>query len=253
MKNTIGIVGGIGPYASVHMMHKIFDNTITCKDQDHLSTILISEPSSIEDRSKFLLGKTKNNPGYSIIDVIKRLEKAGANIIGIPCNTAHASKIMDVILNYINHEKGHITLINIIDEVIRYIHQMYPSVKRIGVLPTNGMHYDGEYYNKIMKSGYEPVFLREETQRNLLHETIYDEIYGIKATGGMIPYEIWQSIEGCIEKLINEGAQVVVLACTELPLVIKKKSIKGVPLLDSTDILARALIREADASKLIKL
>src|SRR5215213_8942139 len=94
---TIGIVGGMGPQAGVALLNSITCMTGAAKDQEHLSAILMSFPGEVEDRTSFLEGNVSINPAYSIANIISRLEIAGANIIGIACNTSHAPRIYNVI------------------------------------------------------------------------------------------------------------------------------------------------------------
>ncbi|TCL57596.1 aspartate racemase [Kineothrix alysoides] len=162
--NTIGIVGGLGPYASMDTAEKVFLNTIANKDQDHLPLIMISRPCDIPDRSSYLLGKTKVNPAYEIIEIIKELENAGANIIGIPCNTAHALPIMSVISNDLRERKSKVVLINMVDEVIKFITNYYPEVKRVGVLSSLGTYISGLYRESLTEAGYDAVFPSEYDQ-----------------------------------------------------------------------------------------
>ncbi len=93
----IGIVGGVGPYAGLDLMKKVFDNTLAQIDQDHLDVVMLSLSGSIADRTEYLEGKVDVNPGLAIAGVLKRLEEAGATVAGIPCNTAHAPGIFSFI------------------------------------------------------------------------------------------------------------------------------------------------------------
>jgi aspartate racemase len=68
--------------------------------------------------------------------------------------------------------------------------------------------------------------------------------------GFAVPDNVKENIEICMDELISNGAQVIILGCTELPIIIRDKQYKGVPILDSADILARALVREANINKL---
>ncbi len=249
-QKIIGIVGGVGPEASLYTMQKVFDNTKTEFDQEHLPVILISKPELIEDRSKFLLSQSGCNPAYSILSIIMQLEKAGADIIGIPCNTAHAEKIMSVIEEGLHRQKSKVQLINIIDEVIQHIKKNMPERNKVGILTTNGMYYDGEYVRKLETSGCKGIILSEKSQNNLLHDSIYNPVYGIKSLGFEVPDKVRENIDICIEELISCGAQVIILGCTELPLVVQESQYDGIPLLDSANILARALVRESNKNKL---
>ena len=94
----IGIVGGAGPYAGLDLAQKILQQTRAENDQDYLPTLLISTPDQIQDRTRFLLGQSKQNPAHAISRNLRDLKTLGATVAGIPCNTAHAPAIRDVFL-----------------------------------------------------------------------------------------------------------------------------------------------------------
>ena len=118
---TIGVVGGVGPYAGIDLVKKIFDNTKANTDQENLPVALISIPEKIHDRTEFLLDETKPNPAKQIFEIIKQLESIGAIVVGIPCNTVHSPKIFDVIKNKLSESKSKVKLINMIKEVTNHI------------------------------------------------------------------------------------------------------------------------------------
>ena len=93
----IGIVGGMGPLAGLDVFKKITEETPVTSDQEHAPVLLFSVPAQIPDRTEFLLGREKTNPAIAISEIILTLEKAGARVVGIPCNTAHSPRIFDVI------------------------------------------------------------------------------------------------------------------------------------------------------------
>jgi aspartate racemase len=94
---TIGIVGGVGSYAGLDLAKKIFNNTEAQHDQEHLDVLLVNSPRLIDDRTAYILavrdGKVTSdpaNPGRGIVACIRKLAAAGAEVIGVPGNTAHA-------------------------------------------------------------------------------------------------------------------------------------------------------------------
>lgn len=87
-KKTIGILGGMGPDATITLFHRIVANTRAKKDQDHFHVIVDSNPS-IPDRTAALL-EGGSSPVPLVTAAAHRLQEAGAGIIGMPCNTAHA-------------------------------------------------------------------------------------------------------------------------------------------------------------------
>ena len=86
---TIGIVGGLGPYAGYDLLRKIFRWTKAGVDQEHLPVMLHSFPGWIPERPAFLLGEKQENPGEDLGGILAQLAATGARVMGIPCNTAH--------------------------------------------------------------------------------------------------------------------------------------------------------------------
>ena len=151
MDKIIGIVGGVGPYAGVDLVTKILNLTKAGKDQDHLPLVLMSLPGLIHDRTAFLLGETDVNPAYAISRIIMKLQQVGADVAGIPCNTAHAPSIFNLIQAELVKNNCRIKLLNMIEEVVAYIIRTYPNVGRIGVLSTNGVYQTRIYQNILEK------------------------------------------------------------------------------------------------------
>jgi len=86
-EKTIGILGGMGPYATVELFSKILKFTPARKDQEHLR-IIIDNNLKIPDRTEAILGNGKSLLP-EMIATAKNLEKAKVDFILIPCNTAH--------------------------------------------------------------------------------------------------------------------------------------------------------------------
>ena len=87
-EKTLGILGGIGPLATVYFMDLIVKMTDAVKDQDHISMIVLNH-AAIPDRTEFILDNSKPNPLPVMIDDAKKLQAAGADYVVMPCNTAH--------------------------------------------------------------------------------------------------------------------------------------------------------------------
>ena len=153
----IGIVGGVGPYAGLDLAKNVFDQTIANTDQDHLPVIMISHSETILDRTEYLLGYVKENPGLAIGNVLLRLERAGATVAGIPCNTAHAGKIYTEITNILKQHGSKLKLLSLAEETINSIIDDYPLLKNIGVLSTTGTYQFGIYSDPLREAGLNPV------------------------------------------------------------------------------------------------
>lgn len=245
----IGIVGGVGPYAGIDLLKKIFDNTDSQTDQDHLDTILLTLPSQIADRTEYLIGKVRTNPGFQITDVLLKLEQAGATVAGIPCNTAHASQIFNTIQLELAQKQTNIQLFNMIDETVSFISQNYPKLTRIGVLSTTGTYKFELYKSALELRGYEVIRPSFEVQETLIHPAIYAADYGIKAISDPVhPQARADLLEG-VALLKKRGAQAIIMGCTEIPLAIPKQ-MDNLVMIDPTNILARALIYAYNSTKL---
>lgn len=246
----IGIVGGVGPYAGLDLTRKIFDQTKATSDQDYLSVVLLSIPQQIEDRTSFLLGQTRINPANAIFKILKKLEQIGARVVGIPCNTVHSPQIFDFILEKLKKTNSNVKIVHMINEVARFIGDTYPNMKNIGVLCTTGTYKTRVYQNILAQKGLRVILPDKVIQESIVHKAIYDPKNGIKARSAPVSTVAKKELSKAINYLQLEGAEAIVLGCTEIPLAITEKIIGKTVIIDPTLILARALIREINPNKL---
>jgi aspartate racemase len=247
----IGIVGGVGPYAGIDLLRKVYDNTIANGDNEHLDTVLISMSSSINDRTEYLLERKIENPAYAIVKVLNKMESIGVTVAGIPCNTAHSSDIFDVIKLELNKSGSKLNLINMINETISFIGNIYPKIKNIGVLSTTGTYKSRVYSDILNAKGFNVILPSIQIQENLIQPSIYDREYGIKAFSNPVTEKAVKNLHKGCEYLKTNGAEAVILGCTEIPLAIPEKEILGMITIDPTTILARTLIKNYSPNKLI--
>jgi aspartate racemase len=240
---VIGIVGGVGPYAGLDLARKIFDETVASRDQDHLPVALLSYPHLIPDRTEFLLGETDVNPALEILEVIADLERVGCQVIGIPCHTAHAPAIWNVILAGLAERGSGVRILHMVEEVAGFIRQTWPGVTRVGVLSTIGAQQSGVYPAVLDRHGLKALTLEDSEHGELVHASVYDPDFGIKAHASPVTERARRNVLVAVERLRATGAEVVVLGCTELPLAVPEPSVGGTPVVDATRVLARALVR----------
>jgi len=241
---TIGIVGGVGSYAGIELMRKICDYSGARTDQEHLPMHMISTPHRIEDRSKFLLNQTNENPGDAIAEIISNLFEGGAEVMGIPCNTAHAPRIFERIKQSIP-PRCH--LLHLIEEVALYIRTNYPTISSVGVLATNGTYLANVYPSVFSEYGLDVLQPSSEIQFDLVHPAIYDPGFGIKAFSNPVSAQAKANLSSAIDHLKQKGAGAIVLGCTELSLAFGVEEAE-VTLIDSISVLAKALIRDSMAT-----
>jgi|TARA_B100001971_G_C18203602_1_gene546158 aspartate racemase len=246
-RTMIGVVGGMGPFAGLDLVKKIFDLTDATSDQDHLPVSLLSMPHAITDRSAFLHGQTKANPGVAISEVIQSLCEQGATIIGMPCNTAHTEPIFNEIKKRIPSD---VTIIHMIKKVTEHILSHHSTAKTIGILCTSGTAKTNVYPHFLEKRGLNGIHVDEEIQSSVVDEAIYNESYGIKAQSNPVTEKAKEGLGQAIEQLIDSGAKVIILGCTEIPLAITDNEYNGIPLIDATTVLAKELILASSPTSL---
>jgi len=238
----IGIVGGVGTFAGIDLYRKIHKHTDARTDQDHLPVALVSVPAKVLDRTMFLQGEVEENPGIAIAGIINTLASAGAEVVGIPCNTAHSPLIFNEILERI---PAGIKLLNMIEEVGRHIASDYPKIRKAGILGTNGTYLSKVYTDVLSSYNIESIYPEESMQRNKVHPAIYDKSYGIKAFSDPVTDRSRQDLLEVASSLVHQGSDAIILGCSEIPLAIHETSIEQSIVIDSVSILAQALINNS--------
>jgi len=231
-EKKIGILGGMGPEATADLFEKIIKHTNALKDQDHFRIIIDNNPK-IPDRTPAVLG-TGESILPSMVETAKKLKKAGADFIVIPCVTAH------YFLSGLREEVD-IPIISIVDELVHEMETNFSQVRKVGLISTTGTIKGKVFQRKIEETGRELLVPSEQDQKTLVMEAIYGKA-GIKA--GYTNLENKKMVVKAAEGLMKRGAQGIIAGCTEIPLVLKKEDIP-VPLFDTLLILAKAAIREA--------
>lgn len=241
---VIGIIGGMGPEAGYALGTRILKNTPAQLDQEHLPVVLMSFPQSIGDRTAFLEGKLALNPAHEIARIILKLEQAGAEIVAMACNTAHAREIFDQVQTDLRTSYAKVKLLNMPYETCAYIAKKYPGIQRIGLMSSKGTFQAGMYKEQLVRLGFELVEPDPDFQESVIHRMIYDPHFGIKANPGKVTREVQLLLEKSLAFFKNQSTQLLILGCTELPLVITKTHVHGMQIIDSLDTLAKALVQE---------
>ncbi|OTG80379.1 aspartate/glutamate racemase family protein [Acinetobacter sp. ANC 4648] len=224
MNKAIGILGGMGPQATVDAMNKIIKNTPANCDQEHIPVITVSIPD-IPDRTKSIINHD-DKPFEKMSEYIRILESANVGCIIIPCNTAHFW--FDQL-----QKSTHIKMISIIDSTVNFIKKN--KVKKICILATSAT-INAELYQKKLADNQINFMIPEVAIQQLVMQSIYKYKSG----------EIIESkkIMNNIIKLYYKNSEVkFLLACTEIPLILEEW-IKDYPelFIDATDVLIRNAI-----------
>lgn len=226
----LGVLGGVGPAATVDFMRKVVSLTRAERDQDHLKIVVEQNPQ-IPDRTANLIGNGQD-PTIPMLATCQRLEAEGANAIAIPCNTAHA--FVARIQPYIG-----IPIINMLTAVVDHLGASNEAPARVGLLATSGTVESRVYHDIISSSGRELLVPTPEFQARVM-EAIYGS-RGVKA--GYVSGECSEHLRAAIDHLLENGAEAIILGCTELPLIELDPALRQcVTLLDPTEILAHSCV-----------
>jgi aspartate racemase len=238
----LGILGGIGPSATVDFMTKVIKSTPAQKDQDHIKMIVEQNPQ-IPDRTANLL-YNEPDPTIAMFATCKRLEMEGAEAIAIPCNTAHA--FVDSIQQHLG-----IPIINMLSATVEYIVAHFGTDVTVGLAATSGTIKSLVYHDIASIHNLKMIVPDEENQEYVM-QSIYGE-NGVKA--GYSSGKCVEDITKAINHLAEQGAEVVILGCTELPIMFPDKTTislpdgKEVSLVDPTLVLAKRCVEKALNSK----
>lgn len=221
---TVGVLGGLGPMASVYFYEMVVNMTEAKTDQEHVDMI-ITNRATTPDRTAFIVGNSDEDPSKILIDDAKKLEKYGVDFIVITCNTAHY--FYEKIVNAVN-----IPLVNIVEETIK--HAKETNHKKLGILATTGNIKTCLYQNMCEKYDIEYLVLDENKQSKVM-EIIYDDIKSGK------PADM-HKFNSIVDYLKENNCDGVILGCTELSILKNDNKLDEDFYIDSLEVLARETI-----------
>ncbi|MDN4999686.1 aspartate/glutamate racemase family protein [Bradyrhizobium sp. GCM10027634] len=222
----LGILGGMGPMATVDFMGKIVRNTPASCDQDHIQMVVCSA-TDVPDRTAAILGQGPD-PLPAMLNALRRLELSGATRIAIPCNTAH---------HWHGALQGEtpVPIIHIVDAVADALPRQQTS-PTIGLLATDGTVRAGIYQQRLTERGYTCVVPDAKAQAEVMRAIRLVKAGHTDEAAGILGREA--------EALAARGCSHIAMACTEIPLALAAlDSDIGAALLDPTDLLAQACVR----------
>ncbi len=217
----VGVIGGMGPEATIDFMSKVLEYTPAETDQDHVRMLVDQNPRT-PSRQHALSGDGPS-PGPIMATAAAKLEAGGADFLVLPCNTAHAwqEEIVAAVT---------IPFISIIDASVSQALAAVGDDEAVGLLTTPGCFAAGLYQRAMSERGRELVL----QTRDELDEAMRC-IDRIKA--GDKSEEIAGALQELAGQLVGRGARAIIAACTELPLLLRPPMLE-VPLVASTDALA---------------
>jgi aspartate racemase len=224
----VGVIGGMGPEATVEFMRRLIAAVPAEDDADHLHVIADNNPK-VPSRIKALIEGGDENPAPVLQDMARKLEASGAELLVVPCNTAHyyLPQIAGVV---------HIPVLDVVSLTIAKLAALSPPPRRIGMLASPAVRLVGLFEARFAAAGLEAVFPDADTEAHLL--TI---IRAVKA-GRVTPAQ-QRTYEAIAHRLAADGVDAFLVACTELSLL--PAPFVAQPLFDALDILVAATVAAA--------
>ncbi|MDP4023257.1 amino acid racemase [Methylobacterium sp. NEAU 140] len=222
----LGILGGMGPMATVDFMGKIVRATPAARDQDHIRIVACSA-ADIPDRTAAILGGGAD-PLPALRDALRRLEAAGATRVAIPCNTAHH-------WHAALQAETELPILHIVAAVADALAASGAVGGRVGLLATDGTLATGLYPTRLAPRGYACRAPDEAGQAEVMGAIRLVKAGRVAAARAILSRQA--------EALVEAGCRSVVMACTEIPVALAdvEEPLRG-RLLDATEALAAACV-----------
>ena len=215
----LGVLGGLGPMSTVYFCELLTARTKALTDADHID-MLISSRATTPDRTAYILGNSQKDPLPVMQEEARRLERAGATLLVIPCNTAHY--FYQGLQNAVK-----IPMLNIIEETLAHLSRI--NTRCFGLLSTEGTARAGAYHTRCAQYGME-CLLPTEKEQAVISSIIYNDIKQNKPVDMDRFYAVADALRA-------RGCEKLVLGCTELSL-LKKSGLDDSLFVDSLEVLA---------------
>lgn len=219
----LGIIGGLGPMATAYFFQLIIEMTNAGRDQEHIEIFIHNRPQ-IPDRTQYILGNGGENPLPELVEAGKGLVRQGAEVIAMPCVTAH-------FFQQVMEEEIQIPVLNAITETAEYL--KLENIDKVGIMATDGT-VQSKLFQRILEENGIQCFLPDAEGQEEVMYLIYQNVKAGK------PMEM-NRFNRVSKQLFDQGAKVILLGCTELSMAKKNHGI-GQGFLDVLEVLARKAV-----------
>ncbi len=226
-EKIVGIIGGLGPEATVDLMRRVIRATPAGDDQDHIRMLVDCNPK-VPSRMKAILEGSGEDPSPCLVTMAKDLAAWGADFLVIACNTAHLyfERIQEAVP---------IPLLNMIDLTVDHVVSENPAIRKAGLLASWTVIRPGLYEAAFAKKG---VALSHPSAA--LQDRLLTVIRRIKTGQHGAPER--EALEEAGRDLLDQGAEALIIACTELSVIAEDLKMKA-GIFDASQVLAEAIVR----------
>jgi aspartate racemase len=222
---TAGVLGGMGPAATLDFLEKVLAADDAPREQDKIRLIIDCNPGVLDRNAA--LRREGASPGPDLAAMARGLVAAGADFLVIACNTAHAwsadiAAAVDA------------PLLSMIDAACDEVAACFPDARRVGIMAGQGCVDAGLYQRACAERSWQAILTGAAAQAAFM-----DALYRLKA--GAAGKAERAAFAACAQNLVDQGAEVVIAGCTEVPLLLATADV-AVPMVDSNAILARRTV-----------
>jgi aspartate racemase len=222
----LGVLGGMGPLASAHFMTRLTLLTPALRDQDHIPTVLWSDPR-VPDRTRSHVPGAED-PLPALLKGVAGLRTAGVGAMVIACNTAHGW------YEPIRHAAA-MPVLHIVDATHAELRRHATAPGPVGILATEAALAMRLYQDGLEAQGWRCLVPSPEAMADLVEPAI-------ALTKANRVAEAYPLLARSVDQLVAQGAAAIILACTELPVALQAGPRPAIPCVDSTDALAKAAV-----------
>ncbi|MDY0163562.1 aspartate/glutamate racemase family protein [Desulfobotulus sp.] len=228
-EKVVGIIGGMGPEATVDLMGRVIRATPAKDDRDHIRMLVDNNPK-VPSRIRALIEGTGESPAPCLREMARKLEGWGADFLAMPCNTAH----------YYYKEVREAVAIPVLDMIALSVDAALAckrDLKQVGLLASTAVLNLGLYEKAFAEKGVNLLAPPSGVQDPLMAaiRTIKTSVYGD---------EVRAALQAAGDSLVHKGAELLLVACTELSIISEGLEAR-VPMLDASQILAEAIVKKA--------
>ena len=224
MTNLIGILGGMGPEATILLQRKLVEAVPALDDSDHIPLLIDMNPQ-VPSRIKHLIEGTGEDPGPTLALMAEKLQYSGAKALAMPCNTAHHYA------SYIEKSVD-IPLLNMVDLAAEYASKNVVSGGQVGILASPAVK-----HTQLFEAAFEPYGLTAIWPER--DDLMLGAIRAIKANGASD--QACETLKTASRELKAEGAELQFIACSEFS-IIADSAAEGAMVVDTIDILVQAIV-----------
>lgn len=227
IKLMIGVLGGMGPAATIDFLDKLVTLTDAEKDQDHVPVVILNDPR-IPDRTDAIVSGGPS-PLPILTEFVDYLQKFDVDFIVMPCNSAHYW------YEELTQHCG-VPVLSIVSATVDEVCEVASIGDKIGILATSGTRFAKLYDNALTKAGFTIGLLSDDEQNMLVSA-------GIALVKAGKINEARDLIHIAIDRLASLGCRHLVLGCTEISILLGREAhINNMTIIDSNTVLAKTTL-----------